>query len=145
MEAIFIPSDSEGRFLSQAVLLWRIWLFICVYKSFFCLFISAFLNMNTNATTRGDAQVSLHISHIKFNSYKSLQSVHSLSTLHYHRPMWSWMSSRATAGRRQAAGWATRRTLTRPQENGVPLMSPISPSRVWSSSARPWAQVTSEP
>lgn len=33
-------------------------------KIHFPLFISAYLNVNTNATTRGDAQVSRHSSHL---------------------------------------------------------------------------------
>lgn len=60
IEAIIIPTDSEGKLTSLSAQLLEIQLFKCVPKSIVSLFISAYLNVNTNATTRGDAQVSKH-------------------------------------------------------------------------------------
>lgn len=64
MEAIVIPSDSDGRFpLADHASAGDSQL---VHESLFSLFFTAYLNVNTNATTRGDAQVSRHSQHLWF-------------------------------------------------------------------------------
>lgn len=56
VEAFVIPSASEGEFSSQTMYLLVVLIFdVCVLITSFVL---AYLNVNTNATTRGDAQVS---------------------------------------------------------------------------------------
>lgn len=54
LEAIIIPTNSEGSYSSQDKTPWVIERPI----SALLFFIAAYLNLNTNATTRGDAQVS---------------------------------------------------------------------------------------
>lgn len=66
MEAVVIPYEPGGRFTSQYTQLSLDFdlTFLHVCTLHFSVLISAYMNVNTNATTRGDAQVSRHPSHL---------------------------------------------------------------------------------
>uniref|UniRef100_A0A4W6CM37 Anion exchange protein n=1 Tax=Lates calcarifer TaxID=8187 RepID=A0A4W6CM37_LATCA len=59
--------DNDSAFPSPLL---EIQLFKCVHKSIVSLFISAYLNVNTNATTRGDAQAYVELNELQENVWQ---------------------------------------------------------------------------
>lgn len=59
--AIVIPSGVDGKFTCQTVQMLEMKLQIAAKTHWFISLVSAQMNVNTNATTRGDAQVSRYL------------------------------------------------------------------------------------